>query len=122
MKTVIPIPMLISLQYASDHIRRDTVADNADVTRKIQAASSAIVKYLGMDFFADSSGFIPEDSSGIALYVPDNVQLATAVLVEFYYAGAYNKPGWQVPEQYGYGYLPQPVIDLIYIDRGPVVA
>ena len=38
--------MLVRLQEASDHLRRDTTDDDNDLTLKIKAASAAIINYL----------------------------------------------------------------------------
>ena len=48
--------MLVTLQQARDHLRSDTDADDADLTLKIEAASAAVLDYLGE--------FVPRDSQG----------------------------------------------------------
>ena len=55
--------MLVSLQQASDHLRRDTTDDDADLTIKIQAASAAIMDYLGGDVIPLLSTGEPEEDS-----------------------------------------------------------
>ena len=111
--------MLISLAYASDHLRRDQSDDDADLTRKIQAASRAVVNYMqdGAGIFLDSAGDPYVDSNGIVLDVPDDVQIATAMLVAEFYDGV---RGETITD--GYGYLSLPVTALLYGYRSPSVA
>lgn len=116
--------MLVSLEVASSHLRRDTTADDPDLELKIKAASKAVVTYLKTPSFADSNGDIPEDSNGIALDVPEDVQVATLLLIGEYYRQRDANAGQTglVNEQYGYGYLPQAVIGLLYPYRVPTIA
>jgi hypothetical protein len=117
----LPSMMLISLEYASAHLRRDTSADDLDLIAKIKAASRAVVNYMqdGAGIFLDSSGETYIDSNGIVLDVPDDVQIATVLLVAEFYDGT---PGAAVDPQYGYGYLSVPVTALLYPYRTPSVA
>ena len=57
--------MLISLQYASDHLRRDTTDDDVDLTAKIAGASQAVMHYCNtnIDTFTDSAGEVFDDSN-----------------------------------------------------------
>ena len=56
--------MLASLEQVSQHIRRDTDADDEDVIKKIKAASSIILNYIdGNADFLDSSGEVDYDST-----------------------------------------------------------
>lgn len=105
--------MLISLDYASDHLRRDQADDDADLERKIRAASRAVINYMqdGADIFLDSQGDPFIDSNGIVADVPDDVQIATAMLVAEFYDGT---RGDAVDPQWGYGYLSMPVTALLY--------
>lgn len=115
--------MLVSLETASEHLRRDTTDDDADLELKIKAASRAVVTYLKTPSFADSNGDIPEDSNGIAIEVPEDVQAATLLLIGEYYRNRDADAGQtgKVPEQFGYGYLPQAVIALLFPYRSPTV-
>lgn len=79
--------MLVSLQQASDHLRRDTTDDDNDLTLKIKAASAAIMAYLGGDIVPLlSTGEPEEDSNGIAIDVPDQVMQATLIVIGMLYA------------------------------------
>lgn len=78
--------MLVTLQQASDHLRRDTTDDNNDLTLKIHAASNAILNYLkdGATFL-DTSGNPEFDSGGNILGVPQEVQAAVLIMLGVLY-------------------------------------
>lgn len=92
--------MFVTLEQASDHLRRDTGDDDADLLLKIAAASGAIQNYMkgplsvyenakdeyGVDLL-DSSGkpYLATDSSGDYI-VRQEVQMATLVMVGVLYA------------------------------------
>lgn len=116
--------MLVSLEQASAHLRRDTDADELDLTLKIRAASSAVMVYLdgGSDSFTDSAGEVLEDSNGIALDVPYDIQAATLLLIGDFYKNREPAASDSVPEAFGYGYLPRAVVSLLYPYRVPVSA
>ena len=69
--------MLVTLQQASDHLRRDTTDDDADLTLKISAISRAILNYLKDDMLAyqfemDEHGKPVLDSAGDVVYLTDS--------------------------------------------------
>lgn len=69
--------MLVTLQQASDHLRRDTGDDDADLTLKIAGVSRAILNYLKNDMLAyqfemDEYGKPILDSSGDIVYLRDS--------------------------------------------------
>src|SRR3546814_5005595 len=71
--------MLVSLEAAKAHLRVDHDEDDNDIALKLQAASAAVLRYLkteGIADFVDSSGTLPEDSSGIVEAVPADVRAA----------------------------------------------
>ncbi len=78
--------MFVSLQQASDHLRRDTTDDDNDLLLKIRAASQGILNYLGTVDFLDSSGEVEEDSAGDPLNVPEPIQIATLMMIGVFYA------------------------------------
>lgn len=99
------MPMLVTLQQASDHLQRDTTDDDADLTLKIYAASAAIQNYLKDPLLAyeyakneygqnliDSSGepYLEVDSSGDYV-VRREVQIATLLVIAVLYADRYSK-------------------------------
>lgn len=80
------MPMLVSLTQASDHLRRDTTDDNADLTLKIEAASDLVLRIITDHSFIESSGFPFEDSAGNYPEVPRAIQMAVLILVGQFYA------------------------------------
>lgn len=87
--------MLVTLSQASEHLRRDTGDDDADLLLKISAASGAVLNYLknnmlAYQFEADEKGKPVLDSSGDIVYLLDSsgdyipreeVQAAVLVLI-----------------------------------------
>lgn len=114
---------LVTIEQASDHLRRDTEDDNADLQLKITAASMAVLDYLGEQAdFLDSAGDVPQDSSGNPTGVPEVVQQATLLLVGEMYENRSGDQSAEIDSKYGYGYLPPSVIALLYRRRDPVFA
>lgn len=90
--------MLVTLQEASDHLRRDTTDDDADLTLKINAASNAVINYLKNPNIVyqgsfDSSGDYIVDSS---LTVRDEVRSAVLIVLGVLYA---DRQGQQYIEE-----------------------
>lgn len=109
--------MLVSLDQARAHLRSDTADDDGDLTLKIKAASRAVVTYLKDPSFADSSGGIPEDSSGIAIDVPEDVAIATLMLIGYFY----KQRDEDSTKEYESGMLPRPVTALLFPYRVPTI-
>lgn len=111
---------LVTLQQASDHLRRDTDADDNDLELKIEAASEAVMAYLksGADVFTDSAGDVPVDTAGDPVGVPRWAQAATLIMIGYMYKDRdSNTDG-----AYEMGYLPKPVTALLYPHRDPSLA
>lgn len=115
--------MLVSLEQASNHLRRDSSDDDSDLIIKIKAASRAVVTYMdgGADFFLDSAGDAIEDSNGTAIGVPDDVQAATLMMVGLLYKTRDGEAGTINPD-FSSGFLPDVVTCLLYPYRTPVVS
>lgn len=103
--------MIVTLQQARDHLQAAHLSDDADLTLKIEAASQAVVTYLKLA----SETEIPATASFA-------VQQATLLLVGEFYANREGEQGGAVPSEYGYGYLPRPVVALLYPHRDPSFA
>lgn len=105
---------LISLEAAKEHLRLDQDSDDTDVERKIEQASHLVLDYLGQgdDVYADSDGVIPEDAEGEP-DVPFSVRAATTLLTAMLYKGEVDMG------QLDHGYLPRPVMNLLYPRRTP---
>lgn len=80
--------MLISLQQASDQLRRDTTEDDPRLNLHISAASAVVVGLMGdaVDFL-DSNGDVEQGNDGNPSGVPAHVQQATLLLTEVFYDG-----------------------------------
>lgn len=114
--------MLVTLQSVSDYVRRDTDDDDADLAAIIEAASAAVVNYLGAQaaelMTYDSDDEIVVDSDGVAVDVPSAVQGATRYLAAWFYRHRNQDPEGAFEP----GYLPAPVTAMLYPLRDPALA
>lgn len=113
--------MLVTLQQASDHLRRDTTADDTDLTLKIHAASGMVMNYIqgaGIDGFTDSAGDVFVDSQGDPLDVPYAVQAATLLMIGY----LYRLRDGNGDGDFDRGYLPMPVTAILQPYRDPSLA
>lgn len=96
----------VTLQEASDHLRRDMDdGDDIDLSMKIAAATEAIAQYL--------------EWTEAPASIPSVVKAATLNLIGEMYRERDGEMSGQVPAQYGYGYLPIGVVALLYPLRNP---
>lgn len=77
---------LVSLQQASDHLRRDTDDDDNDLLLKVEAASQAVVNYIDRIDFLDTAGEPDMDSAGDPINVPRPIQAAVLLILGDLYA------------------------------------
>ena len=112
--------MLVNLDQAKDHLRIDNDAGDNDLILKIKGASRAVMRYLkseGVESFTDSAGDVFEDTSGVAMDVPEDVQSATLLLL-----GYLNRDrDADGDKAYSMGYLPAAVTALLYSLRDPAL-
>lgn len=111
--------MLVTLQQVKDHLRIDNDAGDSDLLLKTRAASRAVLNYLkdGSESFTDSAGDPIEDSNGDAIGIPEDVQDATLMMV-----GYLNNVRDSDPDRaFEMGYLPKPVMALLYSRRDPAL-
>jgi hypothetical protein len=115
-------PSLVTLEQAKDQCEVIGTDQDVKITQLVRAASAAVLNYLGdgADFFLDSSGWVdPEpDSSGISI-VPAEVQQATLLLVEEFFAHRGSDGGQGA--QWAQGFLPPVVTALLYPLRDPAL-
>lgn len=84
--------MLVTLQEASDHLRRDTTDDNSDLLIKISAASNAVINYIKdadlayVGSFNSAGDYIPEIDSAGDLVVKDEIRSAVLIIIGVLYA------------------------------------
>lgn len=122
--------MYVTLQQARDHLYLDTTDNDNDVTLKIKAASGAVRNYLKSwspyEPEYDSNGDIEYDSAGDIIYALDSagdkivrseVQQATLILLGIFYK---DRDG-EMADKWQHGYLPMPVMSLLYPLRDPAM-
>lgn len=115
--------MLVSLEQASEHLRRDSTDDDASLELTIQAASQAIINYITDTTFLNSYDEVEYDSSGEPLGVPKPIQQATLILIGMLYTdrdGVDFREGKNAP-RLGDIILPRAVHFLLDAYRMPVV-
>lgn len=103
--------MIVTLQQARDHLQATHSTDDDDLNLKIEAASQAIVTYLKV---ADEAS-IPAAAQAAA-------KAACLMLIGEFYLNREAEQGGAVDSQFGYGYLPRPVVALLYPHRDPSIA
>lgn len=108
------MPALVSLDQVKKALRIDTNDFDPDLDYKIGAASEAVIGYLkaGADGFFVSGDEIDPDA------VPDRVQVATIMLVGY----LFRNPDSDPDKDFELGYLPKPVMSLLYSMRDPALA
>lgn len=112
--------MLVTLEQASDHLRRD-MDDGAenDLILKIEGASGAVLNYLKSTspYVLDDAGLPVKDDDNVLIVRPE-VKNATLLMVGYLYKNRDNDE----KHEYEMGYLPRPVMALLYPLRDPALA
>jgi hypothetical protein len=103
--------MLVTLQEAKDQLEMDHALSDEQITLKIKGASAAILGYL-----KDNALNYVDTSGEVTAIIPDDIKLATLVLVGNLYPNRGEDggtgSGWS-------NYLPPQVVGLIYRYRTP---
>lgn len=114
--------MLVTLEQAKAHLRVTHTADDDDIILKTEAASAAIINYLKpavTDAFLDTAGdpIMTGDSPPVST-VPRIAQQATLLMLGwmFCYREGDDEKAF-IP-----GYLPAPIISLLYPLRDPTLS
>lgn len=112
--------MLVSLASAKNHLNMDHDSDDGLISLYIQAASAMVINYLkgGADAFLNSSGDVEMDSQDEPVGVPYEVQAATLLMVGHLYR---DRDG-DAEKAFEMGYLPKPVMALLYPLRDPALS
>jgi hypothetical protein len=108
--------LLVSVAEAKERLRITTDAEDADIEAMIHGASAAVMNYLGVT----ESAFMDSDSdasSSDGMTVPPEVQLAVLILTGTLYR---DREGVEAKD-WEHGYLPKPVIALLYPLRDPAL-
>jgi hypothetical protein len=116
---------LVSLVEAKRHLRVDDDGSagwpgDADLELKIASASVAILGYIAQSDppFLDSSGAPFLDSAGDPIGIPEDIKLATLLLVGIYD----NNRNGEWGNDWDPRYLPPAVLSLVYPYRMPSLA
>lgn len=97
--------MLVTLPEAKAHLGVIHNGDDADITAKIEAASEAVLTYLKAET-------VPPMAEKVAK------QATLLLLGEFYERREAEQEG-EIGQSFGYGFLPRPVVALLYPHRDP---
>lgn len=111
--------MLVSVARIREALRLDDAESDTLISVYISAASRAVVRYLkgqaGTLLTIDSPpNSPPDDLTG----VPEDIQMATILLVGHFY----RNPDADPDHDFEQGYLPRPVTALLYPLRDPAIA
>lgn len=113
--------MLVTVEDFKARMRYTHDAEDADIELAIMAASEAVLNYLGLPHNAydvpDSDSEMGSSSSDGYMDVPAAVQQAV-----LYLAGTFKRdPDGVEAKDWEHGYLPKPVIALLYPLRDPAM-
>ncbi|WP_412063984.1 head-tail connector protein [Rhizobium sp. SYY.PMSO] len=109
------MPAFVSLETVKMRLKIDFADDDALLDGLIDAATDAVINYLksAAEQYLDSGGSVP---SGID--IPPVIQTATVMMVGY----LYRNPDQDPDRDFDPGYLPGPVISLLYPLRDPALA
>lgn len=111
--------MLVTLEQAKQHLRVDYTQEDEHITLLVHAASGAAMNYLEEGApFLDSNEEPEMDSNGDIVGVEYAIQAAVLLMVGYLYRLRDNNEG----NEYTYGYLPFPVVSLLYPYRRPALS
>lgn len=119
---------LVTLDEAKAHLRVDHDEDDADIEIKIEAASAAILNYIGdaQYLFLDTGGDdldLEDTSTDQAAHRARHLcRQATLLMVGEFYRNREPAATDVVPDRFGYGYLPRTVVALLHSLRTPTIA
>lgn len=125
---------LITMEEAKAHLLVDHDDDDSDIERKLQEASAAVLTYLDGapigqpkrdeqgDIVRTEDGDIEYLRDGDELVIRYEIKAAVKLLLGELYKHRETEQGGEIANQYGYGYLPRPVVALLYPLRKPAFA
>ena len=102
---------LATLVQAREQIEIAHSASDVMLAEYIEAASAAVLAYLKV-----------EVEESVPVRVLPAARQATLILVAEWFKNREAEQQGQVDAQFGYGYLPQPVVGLLYPHRDPALA
>lgn len=109
---------LVTLEQAKAHILVIHDQDDAHIQLSIAAASAAVITYLdgAEEVFMDSAGDVD-----LAL-VPDDIKWATLLLIGEFFKSREAEQDGEISQAWGYGYLPRPIVALLFPHRENVIS
>ena len=125
---------LITLDEAKAHLLVDHDDGDIDIERKLQEATAAVLTYLDGSPIGqpkrDEQGAILRTPEGEVDYLRDDddlvvryeIKAAVKLLLGELYKHREAEQDGEIPSQHGYGYLPRPVVALLYPLRKPAFA
>jgi hypothetical protein len=102
--------MLVTVDEAKERLRVIHDEDDDDLEMMIRGTSAAVLRYLR----SDGAEFVTSDGD---LHVPDDVQLAVLMLTGILFR---DRDGTEAKD-WEHGFLPKPVIALLYPLRDPAM-
>lgn len=109
---------LVTLEQVKQSLRIDHDDDDATLNLYITGASRAVMRYLNQRVDETLSLDSPANSPPALADVPDDVAVATIMLVGYFYRNPDSDPEGAFER----GYLPKPVTALLYPLRDPSLA
>jgi len=105
----------VTLEATKARLNIETSDDDVMLDGMIEAATGAVIGYLksAADPYLDSGGDVPSGTE-----VPAVIQTATIMLVGYFYRNRDQDPDGDFER----GYLPAPVVSLLYPLRDPALA
>jgi hypothetical protein len=122
------VTLLVTLDEAKSHLRVDHGLDDDDITLKIEAASAAVLEYIGdtqylfLDTGGDDLDLADTSADQVGLRARHKAKQATLLLVGDWFTNRTPNPADVVDQRFGYGYLPRAVVALLYGLRDPTIA
>lgn len=109
-----------SLDATRDYLRYDGTDQDPIILAAIEDASSIVQNYLKSyrAFSVDSSGELEVDTDGVVQGVPGAIRRATMILVGL----LLRDPSGVDFAAWAHGYIPTPVMNLLYPYRDPALA
>lgn len=120
--------MLVTLDQAKLHLRVDQDDEDEDITLKIEAASAAVLDYIGdsqylfLDTGGDELDLYDTSTDQAAHRAKHLCRQATLIMVGEFFRSREPTATDVVPAQFGYGYLPRAVVALLTPLRRPTIA
>ena len=120
--------MLVTLDQAKAHLRVQHDDEDDDITLKIEAASAAVLDYIGdaqylfLDTGGDDLDLLDTSGDQAGLRAQHLARQATLMLLGEFFRNREPAATDVVDAKFGYGYLPRAVVALLNSLRTPTVA